>query len=447
MRTWFAACVISAACAGTAWSMQEAGGVVVEMSPDAGQAAGAPTQVAQQMADDFLAEKKWSEGPNDGGRFYVVRASAGFAVPAGSEGWDIARSNAFYLALLDARRKMAEYLAAQVATMVTSAYQEQTVASTVSNPSGALPAGNAAASVAETAMQAVNADLQQSGVNASANPPAAAQAASRLVSSASFSNAVQVMARAEVAGLQAYRTFEGKGGPNGEVVVICVFSDKGMQLRDALLGLTDPPTKAPGPNVGDWARGVGPESLLFSFGTQTRTNENGELVLVAFGQANPAATNARAVDAARTKARNNAVGAMRQYMGELAATEGDMMQSENLAEYADKTQVYDNQSAFTDKIKAVAASLELPGVLPAYQWTARHPLLDSDTVGVVMVMSVSEAVKANKFREKLQAVGASRGGRGIATKQPTDPAATAPTKEKPTPRAPASGAGAAGEDP
>ena len=440
-------CLTYGLVASPAWAMQDGGGVVVEMAPDSGQAEANPQASADQMASDFLAEKKWTEGPNDGGRFYVVKSAAGFAAPPGSPDWYITRSNAFQLAMLNARKQMAEYLSAAVSTLVSSAYQETTVSQTISNPSGVIGSGNAASGVAAQAVGAVNAELANAGVNATTDPSAASQAAARLVSSSTFSSAVNVMARAEVAGLQAFRTFEGKGGPNGEVVVISVFSDKGMELRDALLGLNPPPTKAPGPRIGDWAREVGPETLLFSFGTQTRTNENGELVLVAFGQANPSASNARAVDAARSKAMSEARKALRQYMGELVETTSDMMQSENLAEYADKTQVYDNDSAFNERIQAAADTLDMNGAISAHNWTARHPLLDTDTAGVVLVISVSEALKANGTRERLAKVAASRGGRGMSDKMPRDPAASPPPQSKPTPRAPASGGGAAGEDP
>lgn len=186
---------------------------------------------------------------------------------------------------------------------------------------------------------------------------------------------------------------------------------------------------------------------MFSFGTQARTNEDGELVLIGFGQANPAATNARSVDAAKRKAQLAALGAMRQYLGELVTTSSDMAQAESLQEYSDKSQQYANESAFNDRIVSEAASLEMPGILPAYQWKSKHPLLDNETVGVVMVMSVSEALKANKLRERLAATAASQGGRGIGAKTPANSAGGGSGKDKPKPRAPATGAGAAGEDP
>ncbi len=447
MKIWLAAFMGAGLCAAPAWSFQEAGGVVMELSSDAGEAEGSTSKDAETMAMEFLREKGWTEGSNDGGRFYVIMASAGFAAPAGSEGWDIARSNAFNLALLTAKRGMADYLSQQVAAFMGSAYSESTAAQTFTDPASAAPSDNAASGVAVATAEAVNADLKSKGVDPAKNPEAAAQAAKRIVADAAFVSAVQAMARAEVAGLQAYRTFEGKGGPHGSVTVICVFSDKGMQLRDALIGLGDPPTKAPGPRIGDWAEEMGPEALLFSFGTQARTNEDGELVLVGFGQANPAAANARSVDAAKRKAQLAAVGAMRQYLGELVTTSSDMMQAESLQEYSDKSQDYANESAFNDRIASEAKSLDMPGILPAYQWKSRHPLLENDTVGVVLVMSVSEALKANKLRERLAATAASQGGRGIGAKTPANSAGSGAAKEKPKPRAPATGAGAAGEDP
>lgn len=447
MKTWFAALVSVGLCTSATWAFQDAGGVVMEMSSDAGEAEGSTSKDAETMAMEFLREKGWTEGSNDGGRFYVIMASAGFAAPPGSDGWDITRANAFNLALLTAKRGMADYLAQQVAAFMGSAYSESTASQTFTDPASAAPASNAAAGVAEATAEAVNAELKSKGIDPAKDPAAAAQAATRLVADAAFASAVQAMARAEVAGLQAYRTFEGKGGPNGSVTVVCVFSDKGMQLRDALIGLGDPPTKAPGARIGDWAAELGPEALMFSFGTQARTNEDGELVLIGFGQANPAATNARSVDAAKRKAQLAALGAMRQYLGELVTTSSDMAQAESLQEYSDKSQQYANESAFNDRIVSEAASLEMPGILPAYQWKSKHPLLDNETVGVVMVMSVSEALKANKLRERLAATAASQGGRGIGAKTPANSAGGGSGKDKPKPRAPATGAGAAGEDP
>ena len=439
MKTVNGALAMSLVVAGFAVA-QEPGGVVIEMAADTGKGSGSPTSALQQ-ARDFVREKDWVSGWNDqdGRRFLVIIAESSIAPDKNNPNSGEVRSEAFDKAMMQAKKAMSVELSAEVARVVGSLYAEGTAAATLA---GQLPPSLSRSAAAGAVEQAVGVANSQAGAGGAA-------AARELVSVDAFMKATEVISQAEVAGLQAFRVFEqiAEDG-RGQIAVVCTFSERGNAIRRALLGLGDPPSGAPGIRIGEWAAELGNEKLLYSFGVQPRVNEKGELVLVAFGQASPISTSPRSMSAARSKAKLQGMDALREFMGEMVATQENLVRSTTLKEFSDKAEEYESEQGFSELIKSVAGSLKTPGVATVHEWEYRHPYSDRDTAGVVLVWSVSQAVDANALRERFAADGASRGGAGISNRMPAgQQAGQQPPRQPQPPRGASGGAGAAGDEP
>jgi hypothetical protein len=85
-------------------------------------------------------------------------------------------------------------------------------------------------------------------------------------------------------------------------------------------------------------------------------------------------------------------------------------------------------------------------MLEVFTWSNKHPQSELQTYGSVVVLSVSEMIKANELRDQFNAVGAAAGGAGgSGIKRPAGSAGgTVPNKPV---RGNTSGAGAEGVDP
>jgi hypothetical protein len=429
MKIVVGALAVSLAVAGVA-EAQDPGGVVVEFGADAG--GGGPAQVdIEQEVSAFLAGRSpaWQEGWNDNRRFLVIVGRAALMCgPQNPSAFDQCRRAAFTQAMLNAKGQLVEKLSAEVSTAAILVQVMET-------GEGA----GAADPVLQQAAALVRAEAERNG--------GGEQAVAQTVGMQGLRDAVLVQARAEASSLTAFKTFESIGADGkGDIAVICVFSKQTSQLRDALAGRGEPPTRAPGVAIGDWARSLGAEGLLYAFGTQTRTNENGELVLIGFGQASVASSAGPARDVARRQARLFAQQAMRNFMGEVVATAA-MNDAETIQAYADEASVVKSAERFETATTSRAEALTMPGMTTAFSWRGRHPLSSRDIEGVVMVMSVSEALEANKLRKQFQEQGGSAGGRGIADRQPSAQGGAGGGARPPAGGRGGSGVGPTGEDP
>jgi hypothetical protein len=268
-----------------------------------------------------------------------------------------------------------------------------------------------------------------------------------------FSDAVNLVAEHELSGLQAFRTFENMGSNGeGKIAVVAVYSRKSSDLQRALLGQTGgvAPKGTPSDPVSKWAESQGPDVLLYTHGVQMRTDEHGELVLVAFGQSSPLLPSARSAEAAKKKANLQAYGEMRRFLGELVASAEIDREASSLKEYADQTSEFKSESSYSEMVSARAEKLKMPGVLPAaYTWAKQHPQSNRETQGCVLMLSVSEMVNANELRKLFKAAGGAAGGAGGSNL--SRPAGESSAKDKPQPKQPSggssSGQGAEGVEP
>ena len=426
---------------------QDPGGVVVEYQDDYGGAEAAPRSALDQ-ANDFLAGKGWRLGYDRSKGIFIAIGSAAIKAPPGDLGFDLARQEAAVMSLMNAKAKLARFLSQEVETELLSRYSEPNIGETLSATEMPSEPG-----LVDKVILLANAELDgmlnERGINPKDPEGAreAAASAAQLVASETFSSAVSVMSRQEIGGVQAYRSFESvePGTSSNQIAAVAVFSPKSKQLHDALLGSGDPPRGNPRDSISVWARSQGPEVMLYTHGVQPRTDENGEVSLVLFGQATPRTSSSRSAQAATDKARMAAVAAARRFLGEMVVIAENSSQASSYAEYADDSTLYSATDSFEQAIQSRSARLKMPGIAPVYTWKFQHPLSGKTTYGWVGKLSVSDALAANELRDIFNEVGGSQGGAGISGRRPAPPS-------RPKPATPAgggrgSGAGAEGEGP
>jgi hypothetical protein len=426
---------------------QDPGGVVVEYEDGYGGGEAAPRK-ARDQASDFLNGKRWTEGWDRAKGIYTAIGVAAINAPAGSPNFDAARRQAATMSLMNAKASLARFLAAEVEASIDSKYSEPNIGATL-DMSTEMPSEPG---IIDKVVILVNDELDSMLQERDIDPGdpdgarAAAAAAKQMVASETFSSAVSVMARQEIGGVQAYRTFESiDGGTGNQIACIAIFSPKSAKLHDALLGAGDPPSGSPRENLAAWARSQGAEELLYTHGVQPRTDESGEVCLVMFGQSSPRTSSSRSAQAATTKARNNALAEARRFLGEMVVIAESQDESSSYAEYADESSMYASNDSLEEEIRSRAAKLSMPGISQIHTWEFKHPLSNKTTYGWVGKMSVTDALDANQLRDVFNEVAGSKGGKGISNRRP---------KKTPRPSDPASGgggtgggAGVEGEDP
>lgn len=439
------------------------GGVTVEFDKDYGTAQSSATQDAKSMAQQYLRDRvpKMQIGENKESGVWVAIGSATFMCGPESPDFDSCRSDAFAMAMLNAKQQLAEKLSLSVAARMKTQYAEGNIVTDLakSREQSLQAQPDMLGKVELLANSYIDEQLQARGIDVASveSLPDTEKAkaieearrdAAKLLSTQQFQRAVNAAASSEVAAVQAFRTFEYIApGKKGQIAVVAVYSPKSLQLFRALIGYGDPPKGAPKQPISDWVQEQGDDALLYTFGVQPRTDETGEVVLVAYGQATPIGTNEMQLEAAEDKAKLDALEVARYFLGELVANQRNRSREATLKAYSDASELYSSNQGYQKTCEAEAKELMMVGGSEVYSWKAQHPLSGKVTCGSVYVFSVSAAIEANKLRHLFDETKASQGGRGLYDRPDDDPKPADPKKPA-KPRQPAEpGRGVPGEEP
>jgi hypothetical protein len=407
----------------------------------------------QDKVDAFLASKGWSEGPKAGSSLHISVGTAAIRAKPGTRGYLNARKIAFTRALLDAKKQMTEYLGQSISRTVTESITEPDESAQWAK----IAAANEAASepvdisIYDKGMMLLHSELDQElgarGIDTS-TPEGQAKAAAEvkiLLVDNKFSDTISTMAKNEVAGLTAFKTFECQAsGEQGDIFVVCAFSDKTRQMATAMLGRGDGPTKKEAgkkPPLKDQLPDV--DQLACSYGVQQRVDENGNVCIISFGHGIPKTKSKDSMKTARRKAKTAADGEIRSFAGEMVGVSSTLDSAESFQEFVDasdnESSIYENAESFAEVTNAVAASLDISGITTLWSGEVSHPITGDKFYLVIRQWSPGAADQANTLRVALNKVGGSRGGSG----RTAPPPAIADGGKK-TPRNP-SGASGAGE--
>lgn len=223
----------------------------------------------------------------------------------------------------------------------------------------------------------------------------------RRISDASLKAAASAFA--DVQGAQVVQAFEGSYHGNYQVAVITVWSSNLQRLVEAMTKGTAPKglsRKAAKEKVVKQLP-EDPKEMACLVGVRAYTNEDGETVLLSFGQSAVQVFGGRedkAYELAGNKARLRAMAAIRMFMGEKIAFTMSEELREALALYADEyaaesddfgAQEYKSISQFQNKIEAVSKKQKITGLHGLVTRELKHPFTGRPMVLEVMAWSPS----------------------------------------------------------
>tara|TARA_B100001059_G_scaffold218737_1_gene239214 strand:+ start:306 stop:1673 length:1368 start_codon:yes stop_codon:yes gene_type:complete len=404
--------------------------------------------------DNYLSEKGWSQGPNKDGKIMVSAGIGVIKARPGSKQYLGARNNAYKQALLQAKQEMVNYLGQEISRQIEMTYSEpEIVAETQSEAEAMEESGPGDMGLLEKSELLIHSELdnllQSRGVDLSTEEGVekAQEEVKTLLAETKFKDSIQSMARNEVAGLTAYKSFECQPADSqGEIAVICVYTEKTRMMAAALLGRGEAPPKKKGKKkLKDQL--PGDESIAHSFGVQQRIDENGDIVLISFGHGVPRTKSRMAMNAATQKAQLNADGDIRSFAGEMIATASTLDTAESYQEFEDEagnaSDVYESMDSFEQTTKAQAAALKISGITTLYRAEVTHPVTGEKFMVVVRQWSPAASDQASVLSDRLNAMKGSKGGSG--RKAPGSKKDQA-SKDSGGPTGSGSGEGADGDD-
>lgn len=374
-------------------------------------------KTVQDIVSEYLSSKGMTEGENtkrDGSSYYVAVGYGVIQAPLDSRSYGDSRVNAYNKAMLDAKAKMAEYLELAIRTETEHDYAE-------GNFGGNEEAERDELSIGSKIKRLVVAKLDDALRAEGLDPDAADRAARERVAKKQlngdlYKKAISVAARAEITGMQVMCSFEGvPAGEKGQIGVVAVWSPK-LQAMARSLSLGGKLPSGVGKRPIKEQIPADKEVLLSTFGVQQKIDENGNLVLIGFGQAGAVSDSPTSANAARNKAKMQAMAAIREFAGESVAVETAALNAESVEEFENAAESYEDVSAYRQNVEAVAKSLKISGIATIKNWEAKHPLTGRMVYGAVCSWSPESAARAQSMKRAMDSA-ASGAGAG-ATPQP-----------------------------
>ncbi len=220
----------------------------------------------------------------------------------------------------------------------------------------------------------------------------------------SINRSIQVHALASVAGIRTLATFEDLNA----VGVLIVYSDNQREIARSMFTGQPVAQSDSAKQKEDILKQIeatcprGAKDLADVFGVRVMTDDNGDRVLVAFGQWSPAVTQAdsrfrrdTAIKAGRTQAENLADGALTDFVNSTLALESDssIWQNAELNRIISPKATEEVESLTIGEVLNTVLKQHgratLQGVTTLKQWTANHPETGHLLVGHIVMWSPS----------------------------------------------------------
>ena len=364
---------------------------------------------AEQSAQTYLASKNppWQQGlnkdnrPGGLGERYIAIGIAGVGIPPTDERYSTMRRNAFNQAMLDAKAKMAAFIATDISSDITDQYggdpenkakRDALAAAASSKDAGFLD------KIKMRATEELDKALQQENIAPSS--PAAVERAGKLIHSNYFTNSIKRRAQELVTGLIVNQIFE----ENGKIAVVALYSDSSIKLAAFLAGKSSiMPTGRPftGGTLAAWINSLTTNDLYSSFGVQPKADEHGNIVLLAYAQSPADSDSPLSYRAAKTTAEAIADGDIRQFIG------ANVVYDDNVDLFAAQHEmdngvhdvaIDDYQSS---KIRSYADALKISGIYTAKTWTTKDKRSGKYICGVIRAWSLDSQQAAQNVKRAM----------------------------------------------
>lgn len=419
--------------AGISFAQAEPG---VPQAADVTEASIADSGDVTDLTQEFIAAKGWIEGINTkaSGEFVVVIGTGIIAAPANHKNYNRPRVMAFSKAMLDAKAKLSEFLEQSIATAAefraserepTNPSPEDQLALSLSKMPNESICGKAVTLVhkmLDNALAAEGYSVEDARAQAQADYATAQAKMDAVIATTSFSKSIASASTSMISGLQAFYVVEAKG----EIGVVAIWSPALAEMAASMVTGASVANKSPKKPILQQIP-TDETTLLSTFGVQQKINENGELVLVSYGQSAALTASKQSQKDAENQARLIAQSQIREFAGEAVATSTSLDMAEETLEFADgSTPNYSNSSAYESFQKTASAAMKCNGISAVKRWKATHPVSGKIVYGVVCTWSPNAAATARAMKEKIEnsAADGAMGKRRIPAKRVNAPAVT-----------------------
>ena len=368
--------------------------------------------------DKFLKSKNMKRGRNtkkDGTPYFIFVGDGEISASRDNKMIHDARHAAFAEAFIEAKTEYVKSLGLNITRELSSKTYENLMPDTMAEDAIKTAVGTDSGSfdkIKKLISVKLDSALKEEGYSPEMADAEKEAIKKKVLRSREITNFFTASAQSMVSGFQSYKIFESSNtGERGSITVVALWSPKLNQLARAIQGgSTNVPKGAPKKPIEEQLKLDNPDSLLASFGTKMYVNENGNLVLVAYGHASPSFENdpgalSTACDIAEGRAYENIVSyANEQVMYENMRKEVDQAETFEQA----GMQAYESMQGreYNNLIKS-KSSMKLTGQQVIGTYPIRNPLYNSTDCVAVVQWSAEGVAAANQSKTEMNSSGTS----------------------------------------
>lgn len=333
------------------------------------------SQLRKSM-ESYLKENGWVVGENKANdtRFYVA-IGISYLEKTTQEDNLPSRYNAYHKAMLMAKQEMVEFIDAKIIHESILSYREGDL-QRVQNLDDFMFWRNVSLITMEKLREIeTKSDGKKSVLSLEELEKLA-------LSTEEFMRVTRSSAQAELFGIQPVKVFEGvDDNGNYGIGVVAIKSPRLSKIAMSLINRQPVNKQKPGEPIKDQLEA---EKLFTSFGPVVVIDENGEPVVLGFGQEVAEKDNPRKRRIAERKAKMRALAGMAQFGGEYIVANTDMLEVEKTSEFENNLRKYENNSIYLEKIQTASKLVNVSGFETIHTWEGVHPITNEYIVGIVV---------------------------------------------------------------
>ena len=361
-------------------------------------------KLTNNLTESLANEGKSLWAINDDGSIYVIGAATTLR-PSNMSGFIDSRNNAYHVAEMNAKWELLRMAGEQI----TSGRGYKVIEEIIEGEDpDAKEKATMIQKVAKIADKSLDKALSELGVSDAEilqmNTPK-----KKAVLNENINRMTRSLVAGMIQGCAVVRTAEGECGNDDYQIAVCVKYSPELHSLAHLIKQGGNGTIPMGKSKSarDRIMNMSTQELVKRFGVLQTFNEQGEMVIFGFGQAEIRSVSSRqsaAASRAYSQARLEAVNNIKNFVAEdFVATEAES-NIEKLDEYADGTNAYFSQKKFEQAIKSKETTLNI-ATAQVRQWREIHPESNANVAGVVVAWTYSHSQQANQLKNQLNKTG------------------------------------------